>query len=143
MNICLKCGEVKEVSLFYKRNSKPHSYCKQCCDKKSIEWRSKNREKERTRSSNNRFKNPDIACSYVAKRRSLKLQATPKWLTEDDFKQIRSIYKQAHTLTKQTGVKHHVDHIIPLRGKNVSGLHIPSNLQILTAEENLKKGNVF
>lgn len=75
-----------------------------------------------------------------AKRRSGKLQRTPAWA---DLKAIQAFYVEARRLTQVTGIVHHVDHIIPLQGKNVSGLHVETNLQILTAAENLKKTNRF
>tara|TARA_Y100000296_G_C5120234_1_gene229990 strand:+ start:50 stop:664 length:615 start_codon:yes stop_codon:yes gene_type:complete len=67
--------------------------------------------------------------------------ATPHWLTEEHHNMIKLIYKQAKQLTETTGIEHHVDHIVPLRGKKISGLHVPWNLQILTKRENLKKSN--
>ncbi|MDM0041827.1 HNH endonuclease signature motif containing protein [Variovorax sp. J22R193] len=75
-----------------------------------------------------------------AKRRASKLQRTPAWA---DLKAIQAFYAEAKRLTLATGIVHHVDHIIPLQGKTVSGLHVANNLQILTAAENLKKNNRF
>lgn len=76
---------------------------------------------------------------FVA-RRELKRKAMPEWA---DRKAIAVIYKEARRLTKATGMQHEVDHIIPLQGKTVCGLHVESNLQILTAEENRTKSNNF
>jgi len=68
---------------------------------------------------------------------------TPKWLTKSDKIEIRWAYQIAKERTRDTGIQWHVDHIIPLKGKIVSGLHVPSNLQIITAKENFKKRNKF
>jgi hypothetical protein len=82
-------------------------------------------------------------CAIEAKRRAKKLQCTPKWLTEDHFNQIGMIYCMSDMMTKSTGVPHHVDHIIPLQGKTVNGLHVPWNLQVIPAVDNFKKSNKY
>ena len=70
-----------------------------------------------------------------------KLQRTPAWLTEDDFWMIEQAYELAALRTKMFGFAWHVDHALPLRGKTVSGLHVPLNLQVIPGVDNLRKGN--
>mgnify|MGYP000079246860 len=84
--------------------------------------------------------NPDKCSATTAKRRSAKLERTVPWA---DLVSIQAIYSEAKRLTETTGVKHHVDHVIPLQGELVSGLHVESNLQVLTAQENCSKSNKF
>lgn len=76
-------------------------------------------------------------------RRQLLKYRTPVWLTKQDKHKIVQVYKEAANLTTNTGIAHHVDHIVPLQGKNVSGLHVPWNLQVITAKQNLTKHNSF
>jgi hypothetical protein len=60
-----------------------------------------------------------------------------------DAEAMDRFYQEAKRLTQETGVRHHVDHVIPINGELVSGLHVETNLQILTASENSKKSNRF
>lgn len=78
---------------------------------------------------------------YAADRRSAKAKRTPPWLTAADHEVMTAFYVAAAELTATTGIEHHVDHCVPLRGARVSGLHVPWNLQILTKADNLKKSN--
>jgi len=87
--------------------------------------------------------NPAKVNALSKKRKTGKKQRTPCWLTPIHFERMETQYKLANILTKLTGQLHHVDHIIPLHGKTVSGLHTPSNLQVILAVENLKKGIFF
>lgn len=91
------------------------------------------REERCERSRKWRKDNPEKLLAQIAYRRAKKLKATPAWA---DKAAILAIYKECVRITKETGVEHQVDHIIPLNGNLVSGLHVETNLQILTAEEN-------
>lgn len=82
--------------------------------------------------------NPHKVRALSAKRNARKLNATPAWA---DQTVIASIYAEAVRLTRETGIKHEVDHIYPLQGRLVCGLHCEDNLQILTKVENIRKHN--
>lgn len=85
-----------------------------------------------------RSTNPAKSNATRARRRSVKIKATPSWANMND---ILYFYEKAALATEANGILHHVDHIVPLQGKSVCGLHVAWNLQILTAKENISKGN--
>lgn len=87
-----------------------------------------------------REENRGLSNFWKSKYRSAKKQAIPPWV---NFDKVKQIYEQATQLTIKTGIIHHVDHIIPLQHDLVSGLHVETNLQILTTEENIRKSNKF
>jgi 5-methylcytosine-specific restriction endonuclease McrA len=74
-------------------------------------------------------------------RRRKHREASPPWLSPKQKSDIRSLYQIAITMTKTTGEQYVVDHIVPLRGEAVCGLHVPWNLRVITQEKNLKKSN--
>jgi hypothetical protein len=79
----------------------------------------------------------------TALRHAAKMQRTPKWLTEEEKLRIRCYYQVASMRNRESNQEWHVDHIVPLQGENVSGLHVPWNLQVLPALENIAKGNRY
>ena len=87
--------------------------------------------------------NKHIVNANAAKRRACELKRTPAWLTEFDRLKIKCIYSIATMLTHENKEPWHVDHIIPLQGKFVSGLHVPNNLWFIRGSENCQKGNKF
>jgi len=70
-----------------------------------------------------------------------KIDRTPSWLTEFDKLKTKCFYQLAAMYSKENDTMYHVDHIIPLQGKKVCGLHVPWNLQVLSASANVKKSN--
>lgn len=84
--------------------------------------------------------NKPLFRANAAKYEADKIRATPSWADHD---KIRAIYAEAARLTRETGIPHEVDHFYPLRSKVMCGLHVETNLQIITAEANRKKSNTI
>lgn len=110
-------------------------------------WRAANPDKARAivnrgiqRLRNRAKENPHLNAEKSSKYRADKKAGTPKWV---DRSALAEFFKEAACLTKTTGVKHEVDHVVPLRGGFVSGLHVPWNLQILTKKQNILKRATF
>ena len=106
-------------------------------------WIENNPERHKTRSARWRAKYPEKHREQQAKRRATKKGSTPKWTSEENEFFISEIYSLAQLRTKTTGVKWDVDHIVPLKGRSVCGLHVWNNLQVITEKENCKKGNRY
>jgi hypothetical protein len=151
MKICSKCGIEKPKLEFHKRSNRKigiSSHCKVC--------EASRKPKEVVQKYNTEYykaNKPKIACyqkenvsainAIAAKRRSAKIKRTPNWLTAEQYRQIKDIYQMAKQLETIFPWKQHVDHILPLQGKTVSGFHHPDNLQILSAKMNAVKHNSY
>lgn len=102
------------------------------------EWQKANPEKARQHAKTTRQRHPDREVAKVQRRNATKLRAVPKWANHDA---IARHYENARHLSEVTGHVHHVDHIVPLRGENVCGLHVENNLRVIPHFLNTKKGN--
>lgn len=87
-----------------------------------------------------RDRNRHVVRSHNAARKAHIKRATPPWA---DMEAIKAVYAEADRLTVATGVEHHVDHIVPLKGELVCGLHVHWNLQPLPWRDNISKKNKF
>ena len=105
---------------------------------KSRERNAANPEAARERRKKWKRKNPHIVAAHASIRSERLNKATPTWV---DVKEIEAVFKIRDDITRRKGVQHHVDHYYPTQGKNVCGLNVPWNLQVITAEENLHKNN--
>ena len=101
----------------------------------------RHRERELLRQKVWRMANRGVINAFTAKRKADLLQRTPGWLSPDDLWVLQEAYALARMRTDLFGFSWHVDHVIPLRGKKVSGLHVPNNVRVIPAADNLRKGN--
>ena len=165
MKTCTKCHIDKQLSEFYKEKCKLdglQSHCKKCDNARKEVWKSLNPDLSKLHmkiADANRYikhksqrnalsklwkkNNPHKVKALDAKRRASQIQRMPKWLTDFEKLRIECRYAVASMLTKYGSQAWHVDHVIPLQGKLVSGLHVPENLRIVPAVVNLSKGNKF
>jgi len=141
---CTKCKKIKELSEFgFAKGTKDgfNFWCRACIKDSNAAYRLINPDKAKASHAAWVKANRGKKNAWNMEYKAAKLQAAPKWLTKTQLFEIESFYVEAAKLTKETGIPHEVDHITPLQGKNVSGLHVPWNLQILTKSENSSKGN--
>lgn len=108
--------------------------------KYKLKWAKENSEKIRCSQKKYHSKNPHKKAAWETKRRASKLKATPIW---SELDKIEILYKKAKWLEKLTGIKYHVDHVIPLQGRDVCGLHVWANLQIIEDRINFSKSNNY
>ena len=144
LQTCTTCDQTLPISDYHKAKWAHlgiNTVCKACSNQKTKVWRSENKEKNAELQKRYRLANPDKGRERVRRRQAAKLQATPSWLSETHISEMVLFYTEARQKTVETGVKHEVDHIIPLISDVVSGLHVPWNLQILTTFENRSKSN--
>ena len=106
-------------------------------------WSKRNSEKVKAYAKKTKANNKGKINALTVKRRLAKIKRTPVWLSSDDHWMIEQAYELAALRTKMFGFSWHVDHILPLQGKTVSGLHTPYNLQVIPGIENVWKSNSF
>lgn len=106
-------------------------------------YRRENPEKVLQASRNYQRKNKHKYAMYASKRRFAARQAQPSWLSPEDKKRMELFWGLAELKSFVTGVEYEVDHIVPLQGKTVCGLHVPWNLRVIPREENRRKQNKF
>jgi hypothetical protein len=162
MKTCNKCHIEKPKSEFYKKTTAADGlfwWCRDCHkvyvktkyasayadkefaakeSKRVREYLKQNPEKDRRN-----WPTGAEAIANNAKYRHGKAKRTPKWLTKNEIWMMEEAYILAALRTKMFGFPWEVDHIIPLRGKLASGLHVPHNLQVIPKVLNRDKSNQF
>ena len=162
---CIECSRVATADWAAKNTEKIKAAQREYCTKNSKEriektkiWREKNVAYRKEYSANHyrenkqrildagrlrRSKQKDIEAAKAAFKRAEKNKRTPSWLSAEDKRNMRKIYAFAAEMSRAYGFEWHVDHIYPLHGKLVSGLHVPDNLQVIPASINRQKSNTF
>lgn len=162
MKTCNKCHVALPTTEFYKKRTSKDGlfwWCKSCHKTyvkskyaeayANVEFAAKENQRIKTYYLQHPHKKISTwptgaqALANVVKYRNSKAKRTPQWLHGDDFWLMEEAYVLAALRTKMFGFQWEVDHIIPLRGKLASGLHVPHNLQVIPKVENRGKSNKF
>ena len=147
---CVECMKEDWALDNKKRSEKPKSEAAKAAgrryyekNKEAVKARANARPKLETTQYKRKYKeaNPELYKALVSVRKRRHRNATPKWISKEQKLTIRNLYLQAMKLTRITGERYVVDHIVPLISDEVCGLHVPWNLRVITQEENLKKSN--
>ena len=158
--LCATCKVEKPVSEFYKQTTRGaygvRGTCKACDNLKKRAYRTqlgdalkarkqeeylRNRESRLLQKKEYRQSNKGKINALVAARKKVIKQRTPKWVSKEELWLIKEAYELAALRTKLFGFSWHVDHVLPLQGETLSGLHVPTNLQVIPWLDNIQKKN--
>lgn len=147
---CKPCETQRNKAKFQRRKDTQLAKAKEyrLANKESVTatilaWREQNPGRYELAIKNWGLRNRDKRNATWMKRYTGKKNRTPTWLTDDELWMMEQAYDIASIRSKILGIKFHVDHIVPLQGKTVSGLHVPWNLQVIPAKLNQQKSNRF
>lgn len=147
---CVECLREDWVKDNANRSKKPKSEASKAAgrryyekNKEAVKARANARSKDEVSQYKRKYKeaNPELYKALTSVRKRRHRDATPKWITTGHKLAMRQLYLQAMELTKLTGERYVVDHIVPLISDVVCGLHVPWNLRVITQDENLRKSN--
>ena len=133
MQTCSKCGEAKPADSFYAGKK----VCKKCVKSAALARYYEKRDDCIARIRAWQEDNPEKHRAYNGKRDAIRRGGKDRIPAGFEIADTFRFYAEAIRKEEETGVPHHVDHIIPVAK---GGMHTPSNLQVLTAEENQMKG---
>lgn len=146
-NHCIECAKAHSAKWVESNRGKAAARCKRWRERHpeqvsaaKLEWREGNRDRHRALALAWRNENLGRARANTRKYQATLSMAMPPWADADA---IVAIYDEAVRLERETGIDHHVDHIIPLNGKTVSGLHVAWNLEPKPRAVNRAKGGKF
>ena len=143
---CRTCQQSKDISLFVKSRAFKSGYdtiCLECSRQKVYAWRKTGKRKTAQEHARYRERYPEKVQAHENKMRINRKRSLNVQYSELDDLIFQEIYHLTKLREKATGIKWHVDHIVPLQHKLVCGLHVPENLQCIPAKLNLIKGNDF
>ena len=147
-NVCKECDNIRNKQWYLDNKQHKLNLCKEYKSKNKEkislagkEYYQKTKEEYLQRQKRYRDSNKSKGAAKRAKYRASLLKRTPKWLTSNDLAVIDAKYAMAKWLSEIVGIKYEVDHVVPLQGKLVSGLHTPDNLAIIKSSINRSKGN--
>jgi 5-methylcytosine-specific restriction endonuclease McrA len=148
IRMCTKCASIRrdmwrdfnpdKVKI---ANARPRNVDKVKARIRQARWRAANKDQANAATAVWQRNNPGTVNANTRKRQAKKLNATPPWLTSGDHDLMRFLYQEAAQMSKDFGTEFEVDHIIPLQGKVVCGLHVPWNLRVVARSQNRRKSS--
>lgn len=131
---CITCAAISSAKAKAKKPEKYHAH--------ASAWNKRNPDKIREIQRKVNRANPARRNLWTSNYRQAKDDRMPAWLNSGQLAEMEGVYTYCSVL-RNAGLDYHVDHVVPLRGKIVSGLHVPWNLQVISGADNVRKGNRF